>query len=113
VKTLAICILLVACCATQSLAREPKHDDTAALERQFIGKWEGARHTDWYLPDHTWFMDFEPGDKSRGTWHIDGKILTKTYSEGGTAVYTIVSISSGELVIADEHGAKYTLKRAQ
>ena len=100
--------MVVVLCCSCATAGEPH---MSAIERQFVGKWEGARHTDWFLPDHTWFMDFQPGDQPRGTWLIRDRRLTKTYSNGGSASYRIVSIDSQKLVIADQHNFQYVLKR--
>ncbi len=89
----------------------PQNRATADVSSLLIGKWQSARHVTQFLPDHTWFMDPEPGDTPRGTWSVRGRKLTQTFSEGRTVVSAIVSLDETELVIADIHGFHYTFRR--
>ena len=85
--------------------------DAGASEKLLIGKWQAARHQTQYLSNHTFLMDAEPGTPPRGSWRLEGNQLSKTFSEGGTDVYTIVSISKSEMIIANKEGKRYSLKR--
>ncbi|SRR6266487_4872303 len=99
--------------AVLTLVSGARADDNVAtgISKQLIGKWQSGRHVDQFLPNHTWFMDPEPGDSPRGIWRLDGRKLMQTYSDGYTAVYTIVFISQTQLVLADVHDFKFTLRR--
>jgi hypothetical protein len=105
IAALALSVSSVTC-----LVAGPLHSD-AKLEKLFLGEWEGARHAGEYLADHTWYADDQVRDKPSGSWHIKGGKLTKTYGDGRAAVYDILVIDVHFLMIADEHGTKYLLKR--
>ena len=107
-KTILSALLIAFALASSCIAAPKDRETTAKL---LIGKWQAARHLTQYLPNRTFLMDAEPGTPPRGTWRLEGNKLLKTFSEGGTDIYTIISISKSEMVIANQEGKQYSLKR--
>ena len=106
-----ISALLIAFFTAAIIVAAPMNPEVIA--KLVIGKWQGGRHLTQYLPNHTFLMDSEPGDTPRGTWQLDGDKLLKTFSEGGTDVYTIISINKTEMIIQSAAGKKSSLLRVE
>jgi hypothetical protein len=79
--------------------------------RLLIGKWQGGRHLTEYFADGTFILDPDPDSPPRGQWRVEGDKLFKSFSEGGTDVYIIISINETELVIQSRDGKQYTLTK--
>lgn len=90
----------------------PQQTDLVNPSRHIIGTWQGPRHQTRYFADGTFVVDPQLGPKSsRGRWRLEGDRLTEYLPSGAAKTHRIISISSRELIVADEQGRPHRKAR--
>jgi hypothetical protein len=82
------------------------------LSSRLVGQWQGGRHRTQYLADGTFIIDPDlPYAKPLGRWRVQAQTLIESFFAGNSLSWTIVALSERELVLKDQQGRVFHLKR--
>jgi hypothetical protein len=82
------------------------------LSRRLVGQWQGGRHRTQYLEDGTFVIDpYLPYAKPLGRWRVEARALIESFFAGNSLSWIIVALSETELVLKDQEGRVFHLKR--